>query len=69
MTIERWGEFFTLSCDWCSFTDELEEDEFMEVVEYAREQGWYYKGDGAHKCPDCIAKEKADEVRDLEDEI
>lgn len=60
MTIERNREIhgFTISCDYCSYTEDVEDLNFEETIEGMKDAKWKIsrkKGEWDHECPSCSA--------------
>lgn len=60
--ISREGFGYNAACDSCSYDEDMDNaDNFQEVVDELKAQGWRIRRAGAgweHTCPDCISKEK-----------
>lgn len=58
--IDKYGSEYTLSCDVCGDEAPQSFDDFYEVVEYKKENGWKSQkdehGNWEDVCPDCAAK-------------
>jgi predicted RNA-binding Zn-ribbon protein involved in translation (DUF1610 family) len=59
MTTHRDSDCIVFECDTCGAEHEGDDDEFMEVWNYAKSLGWraYQEDDEwMHKCPACMTK-------------
>ena len=71
MSIQRHNTFlFYVACDYCSYDEEIETDDFFEVVEKLKEDEWESvpQDDSSwkHKCPSCIEEDVEPEVYEVE---
>jgi len=50
---------YTLTCDHCEEEEELDDSDFQEVVDWARDNGWKTfrdeSGNWVNHCPDCAS--------------
>ncbi len=57
MTILKDGRERAIECDECpATTDPFDKDDFNQMVETAKKDGWSIKlvgGEWSHRCPDC----------------